>query len=632
MRLLSRPSDDSIIRQVLSGRRQQFGMLVQRHLPSVYAVAYAQTHNHSDAEDVSQETFLKAFTALDSLRDRRRFEGWVVTIARNLAHSVWQDRKREAAIAEALPETAGSLPDEVARREMQALLRQRIEGLDPLQREILLLHYFAGKSTHEIAVILDISRAAAKKRLQRAREALSRELLTALEGAFEPRRSLPDQSKAIIAAISAAGLASWEAAGSVALAQAGLAAKLAGVAISPGALALAAGAAIVIGGAVWKAEGNLEAKERPESERSAIVSIPQAAPSAPGIRQTDPPSFSGVAAAQDSVTQEKISIPADAGDPLPSPPRESAANRADVEKALDESISFEFENIHIADICDFVSMSYDINLVLDQRTIVPPVKPGEGNSSSLPPSLSSSFYATDGMVGELIVSDEPLREALTALCEPLGLTYAVAPGFVWISTPEMIAADTPWKPSKSARNYTTEALLDTTVKLEFSNVHIKDVLMFIAGTWDVNLVMDARVIQPASEGRDEIVDAPSTARFSNVHIKGPIRVSHTSDDNSTSNAAAIEPPSHDGATIAQQLFGGYPNTTVTNGMISYLSLKEIALRDALEAALRPLNLAYSIEEGFVWITSADLLDRERFAPLSRTGVAAKLAEALQDTP
>lgn len=631
MHLLSGPSDDSIIRQVLSGRRQQFGMLVQRHLPSVYAVAYAQTHNHADAEDVSQETFLKAFITLDSLRDRRRFEGWVVTIARNLAHALWQDRKREAAVAEALPKAAGSLPDEVARREMQALLRQRIEGLDPMQREILLLHYFAGKSTHEIAAMLEISRAAAKKRLQRAREALSQDLLATLEDAFEPPRSLTDQSKVIIAAVSAAGLASWEAAGSAALAPAGLLAKLAGVAMSPGALALAAGGAIAIGVAVWNAGENLEATELPESTRREIASLPQAPPSPPAVRQSAA-SPSQTVVDRDIVVQEETAVLADAEDVLPPPVREPAAIRADVEEALDKPTNMEFENIHIGEICEFVSMSYDINLVVDQRAVAPPVRHAAGRSSSLYPFPSPHLYMTDGMVGELRVSEKPLREALTALCEPLGLTYVVAPGFVWISTPEMIAADTSWRVSKSARNYDTEALLDTTVRLEFSGVHINDILMFIANAWDINLVLDTRVVQPAAQGGEEVVEAPARATFSDVHIKGPIRVSQIPKSSSFSEGPAIQPPSPRGEGVVQPSSGRYPDTVVTNGIVSYVNLKEIALRDALEAVLRPLDLTYSIEEGFVWITSADLLPRERFAPLNRTGISPKVSEALQGTP
>ena len=78
-------SEISIIQAVLAGDTTIFGKLVSRYLRSVYAVAYAQCNNHADAEDISQEAFLAAYESLDTLREPGRFEGWVKTIARQLA-------------------------------------------------------------------------------------------------------------------------------------------------------------------------------------------------------------------------------------------------------------------------------------------------------------------------------------------------------------------------------------------------------------------------------------------------------------------------------------------------------------------------------------------------------------------
>ncbi len=61
-------TDGVNVREVLKGNRDRFDGLVERHLPAVYAMALAHTRNSADAEDVVQDTFLNAFTALDSLR------------------------------------------------------------------------------------------------------------------------------------------------------------------------------------------------------------------------------------------------------------------------------------------------------------------------------------------------------------------------------------------------------------------------------------------------------------------------------------------------------------------------------------------------------------------------------------
>ena len=78
-------SDEKAVCMALAGRRDAFGLLVSRYLPLVYAVAYARVGNAADAEDVAQETFLRAFQGLESLHEQRKFGAWLLTIARNTA-------------------------------------------------------------------------------------------------------------------------------------------------------------------------------------------------------------------------------------------------------------------------------------------------------------------------------------------------------------------------------------------------------------------------------------------------------------------------------------------------------------------------------------------------------------------
>lgn len=205
-------SDPAIVRQVLSGDRSRFDILVQRYLPSVYAVAYARVGNHADAEDVAQETFLKAFTKLDSLREPSKVEGWLTTIARNVANTVLSKRRREKEAAGDAAECVPPTLSDAARNEIDELLHRHMENLDESPREVLMLHYFAGKSAGEIAMALGISRMAALKRLQRARKELSRGLLPALEGTLQPKRPYTDQAKKISSAVAAVGVA-WQTGG-----------------------------------------------------------------------------------------------------------------------------------------------------------------------------------------------------------------------------------------------------------------------------------------------------------------------------------------------------------------------------------------------------------------------------------
>lgn len=78
--------DGEIVRRVLQGRRDEFGLLVERYLPAVQAVAYAHTGNRADAQDIAQETFLTAYQRLHTLREVGSLGAWLTTIARNAAN------------------------------------------------------------------------------------------------------------------------------------------------------------------------------------------------------------------------------------------------------------------------------------------------------------------------------------------------------------------------------------------------------------------------------------------------------------------------------------------------------------------------------------------------------------------
>ena len=172
-------SDGVIVREVLKGDRERFDGLVERHLPAVYATALAHTRNAADAEDVVQDTFLNAFTALDRLRAPGRFGPWVITIARNTA---LKHLRRKRVAAETAEETPGeeSPLSSAQRKEFGVFLSEAITELPEGDREAILLHYFSGKSAREVAQALGVSRSAVLKRLERGRARLGKHLLDRL--------------------------------------------------------------------------------------------------------------------------------------------------------------------------------------------------------------------------------------------------------------------------------------------------------------------------------------------------------------------------------------------------------------------------------------------------------------------
>lgn len=251
-------SDSEIIRRVLSGQRELFGALVERHMPLVHALAYARTGRGADAEDVAQETFIRALQHLPELREPAKFAGWIAGIARNVASTATRSAVRRDQLHAGLD--APTVPDphrHMERNEMHAMLRATVMALEEGPRETLLLHYFAGKPLREVADTLGISVEAAKKRLQRARELLSTRLTDELEDAFRTEQPSPVFVAKTIAALATVPLA-WEAAAATATGSlaVGGAATLGGLLVMKKIAVVLALLVLAVGVAGWRLAGS----------------------------------------------------------------------------------------------------------------------------------------------------------------------------------------------------------------------------------------------------------------------------------------------------------------------------------------------------------------------------------------
>ncbi len=201
-------SDEYVIRRVLAGRQNDFGVLVHRYLQVVTAVARGNLRISADVEDVAQESFLAAYQKLDTLRAPEKFASWLLTIARNTALNWQRSRQREVSLDQVggVEQLQHDTPS-VDHVEMQQMLHRTLMEMEPEPRELLLMHYYGGCTLREIANIRGITRDAAAKRLQRAREALGVEFLKVVPEALS-RRDVKKAARKIAVAVIAAG-AAW---------------------------------------------------------------------------------------------------------------------------------------------------------------------------------------------------------------------------------------------------------------------------------------------------------------------------------------------------------------------------------------------------------------------------------------
>ncbi|MBI3117072.1 MAG: LysM peptidoglycan-binding domain-containing protein, partial [Candidatus Hydrogenedentes bacterium] len=115
----------------------------------------------------------------------------------------------------------------------------------------------------------------------------------------------------------------------------------------------------------------------------------------------------------------------------------------ELEKLLETPVSIEFEDIHLSEIVQFMSESYGINIVVDTRAVLPrQPKSADGKVERFPlQAIFGAGFVTDGIVDYIKLEDVALKSALEALLRPLHLDYALRPGFLFVSSPQLLEAE-----------------------------------------------------------------------------------------------------------------------------------------------------------------------------------------------
>ena len=168
---------------------QQFEAFVRDYQNMVFSTAMRLLANQSDAEDISQETFLRAYERFDDLRESPTVGGWLKTVATNLSlnhltryrarWSLFSDvfRRGDEDEDHEVEFPAPDNTDEVlAQSERRELLEQALQRLAPKERVPLVLYHFEGLRYEEIAEKLGVSLGKVKTDIFRAREVLRRKL------------------------------------------------------------------------------------------------------------------------------------------------------------------------------------------------------------------------------------------------------------------------------------------------------------------------------------------------------------------------------------------------------------------------------------------------------------------------
>jgi RNA polymerase sigma-70 factor, ECF subfamily len=178
MDALRMDSDQRLIARTLEGELTAFEQLVQRHRNVVFRVA-ARIVGPDDAEDVSQDAFLRAYHRLDRFKGTASFRSWLLQIAQNAALDTLARKQRHRVEAPPEPEASSADDDprrqpasELERRERQQRLELKLRSLRPDYRSLLVLRDLEELPYEDIALVLEVPLGTVKGRLHRARAEL----------------------------------------------------------------------------------------------------------------------------------------------------------------------------------------------------------------------------------------------------------------------------------------------------------------------------------------------------------------------------------------------------------------------------------------------------------------------------
>ena len=175
---------DSLIEQCLAGDQLAWEQIVRQNWRKVFNVAYKFVGKHDEAEDLTQDIFLKIFKALATFDRRANFQTWIISISRNLCidhyRSVRKERQtiaRDVDARDLQPASGDRGPHAVAEhQDLRAMLRQALETLPSTLRTAVVLRDLQELSYQEIAERLGLPEGTVKSRINRGRIELAHQL------------------------------------------------------------------------------------------------------------------------------------------------------------------------------------------------------------------------------------------------------------------------------------------------------------------------------------------------------------------------------------------------------------------------------------------------------------------------
>jgi RNA polymerase sigma factor (sigma-70 family) len=176
-------TDTEIIHRVLEGDRQSYALLVERYQNYVFTLVLRLIEGREDAEEVSQDVFIKAYRSLADFRGESKFSTWLYTIVRTSCITFLRKKKlpvssmdHERTMMQVENHESSFRADLVEQKSRQAMVNEAIKMLSPDDAQVITLFYKAEQSLEEMGLILGLEPNTVKVKLHRARQRLKEKM------------------------------------------------------------------------------------------------------------------------------------------------------------------------------------------------------------------------------------------------------------------------------------------------------------------------------------------------------------------------------------------------------------------------------------------------------------------------
>ncbi len=215
---MAESTDAALVSRTRAGDREAYGLLVSRYQGHVYGLAYSLTNDWAEAQDIAQETFLRAYMNLDQLQEPARFAAWLRRVAFSVTMNWLKSfrpelfRRLDGQVdLEALevPDFVPGPPEVLERKELAQAVQRAVDSLPPKYRLPLTMFHLDGLSYEKVAGFLDIPLGTAKSLISRARRKLkealgsyfSEETFPVVQEVFNEHKLRPEFAQQVLAAV-----------------------------------------------------------------------------------------------------------------------------------------------------------------------------------------------------------------------------------------------------------------------------------------------------------------------------------------------------------------------------------------------------------------------------------------------